>query len=397
MNAIPIKNKIIIWGRDGFNVLGLLRALAGLDVFFLVKGERGYACRSKYCRQSHTVRDDEEGYSYLIDNFSSEAVKSIIITPGDEIANFINNHRDELDKFFILPGTAEKGLQEKYTDKNNMVALAKEIGIRCPESHFCRWDSNIDDIKYPCLIKPAHEKPGHYNEFKYKICKNRASLKRTLSMVRPDSEFIVQEYVKKESEVLVYGARFFSGETYVAGSMVKDRFTSSGAGSHALIIGSILCDINLQLISAFLQNIDYYGCFSFEFGISNGKSYFFEVNLRNDGTSHYFLQSGANIPLAYVYSCVGLDYTEVPMCIENDRWFIDELFDIENVIKGNVSYGQYKRDKERATVYKYYDKGDTAPYEYLKKSRWKLIATDVIVKRFRIYIVFLLDKLGLRK
>lgn len=179
-----IKNKVIVWGRDGFNVLGLLRALAGVETFFLVKGPKSYASRSCYCQQSYCVSDDEEGMRYLILHFSQESHKPIILTSGDEIAVFINNHKEELEKYFIIPGTAKKGLQEKYTDKNNMTDLARSLGILCPESRHCQWNSDIDDVNYPCLIKPAHEKAGHYNEFKYKICKDRASLERTLKMVR---------------------------------------------------------------------------------------------------------------------------------------------------------------------------------------------------------------------
>ena len=46
-----LKNKIIIWGADDFNTLGLLREYGepGVDVFFLIKGARAYASQSKYC------------------------------------------------------------------------------------------------------------------------------------------------------------------------------------------------------------------------------------------------------------------------------------------------------------------------------------------------------------
>ena len=127
------------------------------------------------------------------------------------------------------------------------------------------------------------------------------------------------------------------------------------------------------------------------------KAYFFEVNLRNDGTSHYFYQSGANIPLAYAYSCVGEDYTQVNIGVTEDRWFIDEVFDFENVIKGVISKKQWKADKEQATVFKYYDDDDEEPWRYVMASRWRQIVQDLILKQFRLYIIYILDKLGVRK
>ena len=41
-------NKIIIWGIDDFNTLGLLREYKEfqMNVFFLIKGKASYACKS---------------------------------------------------------------------------------------------------------------------------------------------------------------------------------------------------------------------------------------------------------------------------------------------------------------------------------------------------------------
>lgn len=392
-------NKIIIWGVDDFNTLGLLREYGEpqMDVFFLIKGKAAYACKSKYCSHYHFIKSNDEGLKYLLENFSQEKKKPIIITSGDGIAVFIDQHKIELEKYFIIPGTSKQGLQEKYTDKNTMTQLAEEIGILCPKSIYCRWDSNVNDVTYPCLIKPAHQKPGHYNEFKFKICNTKAELKRVLKIVRHDSEFILQDYIPKEKDLLVYGSRMWDGKTILAGAMIRDRWADSGSSSHGLMTKNIPTCIDIVKISNFLDRIDYHGVFSFEYGMVGDKAYFFEVNLRNDGTSHYFYQSGANIPLAYAYSCVGEDYTQVNTEVIEDRWFIDEVFDFENVIKGIISKKQWKADMKQATVFKYYDKNDVEPWRYVMRSRWRQTAQDIILKRFRLYIIYILDKLGLRK
>lgn len=394
-----IPNKIIIWGRDGFNALGLLRAYgkAGLDVFFLIKRGRGYASRSRYCVKYHCVESDEEGLQFLLELFSNESAKPIIITPGDEIAIFINNHKEELEKYFIIPGTAEKGLQEKYTDKNNMTDLARDLGILCPKSRYCQWDSDIDDVNYPCLIKPAHEKAGHYNEFKYKICKDRASLEHTLKMVRHTSEFIVMDYIQKEKDICVYGARLSDGNTVFAGSVSCTRYSDSGMYSYGEVTREIPECIDPEKMRSFFERIDYYGLFSVEFGLVGDRAYFFEVNLRNDGTCPFICQAGSNILLAYAYSYAGLDYSGIQTNVTTDRYYIDELFDVENLLTGKVPCSKWKKDKKRATAYLYYDKDDEEPWRYLKRRRWVLMAKEMTVKRFRPYIVFVLDKLGVKK
>lgn len=394
-----LKNKIIIWGADDFNTLGLLREYGepGVDVFFLIKGARAYASQSKYCINYHQVKSNDEGKEFLLENFSKERNKPIIITSGDGLAVYIDKHKDELNEFFIIPGTAEQGLQEKYTDKNAMTQLATEIGILCPKSRFCKWNTDISDVSYPCLIKPAHQEPGHYNEFKFKICKNKSELKRTLNVVRHDSEFILQDCIQKEKDILVYGARMWDDKTVLAGAMIRDRFADSGSSSHGIMTSIIPNCIDKYKIGEFLDRINYHGLFSFEYGMLGDKAYFFEVNLRNDGTSHYFYQAGANIPLAYAYSCAGLNYSEIPTVVLKEKWFIDELFDYENVIKGVISYKQWKKEKEQATVFKYYAVDDEFPWRWVSKRRWRMTVQDLVLKRFRLYIIYVLDKLGLRK
>ena len=394
-----VENKIIVWSIDDFNTLGLMRELgnAELDMLFLIKGHAGLAASSKYCKEYIETDSIEDGYNYLLKNYKDQALKPIIILAGDDVVTYVDQHREALENHFILPLTTQKGNIEKYIDKNTMTALADEIGMLCPKSVFITKEADIKGVQYPCIIKPSHQKPGHYNEFKFKICKNAKALKRTLRFVRPDSEFILQEYIQKENDLLVYGGRMWDGKTVIAGAFVRDRLTDGGSSSHGYFIPELPCGAEASQIAEFLERIDYHGLFSVEYGLLDNKAYFFEVNLRNDGTSHYFYQAGANIPLAYVYSAAGLDYSHIPTKVVGKKWYIDELFDVENVITCKISRKQWKREIKEAVLLKYYDKDDMAPYEYAKKRKTKQIIQDIILKRFRLYIVFVLDKLGLRK
>ena len=394
-----IRNKIIIWGTDDFNTLGILRQFGqhNLDVLFLIKGKAGISTKSKFCRNFIETSTIVDGYNYLIHQFSNELLKPIIITSGDDIITFIDVHSDVLKNFFILPGSKQQGLIERYIDKNNMTALANEVGIKCPQSKFIKYDSSIDNIIYPCIIKPSHEKVGRYNEFKVRKCTNREDLRKILKLVNKESEFIVQQYIPKEKEVLLYGGRMADGNTIIAGAFIKDRLLKSGPGSHGIVTDKIPKSINLHMISLFLEKIDYIGPFSFEYGIIGNNAYFFEVNLRNDGTSHYFYQAGAIILLAYVYSCVGLDYSKISTKVVGDNRFIDEVYDIENIITFRVSYAKWKLDRKEATIFRFYSKDDDMPYRYLRKFRLINILISIFLTRFRIYIVRIGEKFGLKK
>lgn len=394
-----VKNKIIIWSIDGFNTLALIRQAGkvGNDVFFVVKGHANFAVKSKYCNGYVETETVEEGYNYLMQNYQQEEYKPIVLICSEDVLVFADRHKEEMEQFFILPVAAQKGTICKYIDKNTMTELAEQIGIPCPVSRRVCWDSDISGVEYPCLLKPSHEKPGHYNEFKFKICKTKRQLKRALKFVRHDSEFILQQYIPAKNELLVYGSRMWDGNTVIAGASIKDRSNDTGATSHGYLIGDVPEIVDVEKIKTFVDTLDYHGLFSVEYGVYNDQAYFFEINFRNDGTSHFFYQAGANIPLAYVYSCAGLDYNLVPTKVKEKTWYIDELYDVENVVIGKISKKQWKQDMQQATSFKYYDEEDMLPYEIAKKQKTKQIIQDIVLKRFRLYIVFVLDKLGLRK
>ena len=224
-----IKNKVIIWGIDDVNTLGVVREMgeSDFDFLFLIKGEEKFAARSKYVKRIKRIASNDEGLRYLLDSYANEDDKSIIISTGDGVSVFIDQHRDELSPYFILLTTTEKGYVEKYTDKYVMTELAASFGILCPKSRPVQWNSSIEGTEYPCLIKPSHQKPGHYNEFKYKICETEQELKDTLAHVRQDSEFILQEYIKSENDLVIYGVRMHDKTTLFAGSILGDHRASS--------------------------------------------------------------------------------------------------------------------------------------------------------------------------
>ena len=394
-----IMNKVIVWSIDGFNTLALIRQIGqgNADIFFLVKGHAGFAAKSKYCNHYFETDTVEDGYRYLIENYKEEEYKPIIVVCSEDVLLFIDSHKEELEKYFILPVCSQKGSIKKYIDKNTMTQLAEEIGIICPKSMPMQWNSSIADVEYPCLLKPSHEKPGHFNEFKFRVCKNEAQLKRTLKYVRHDSEFILQQFIPIKNEILVYGCRMWDGNTVIAGASIKDRGNETGATSHGYVTPQVPSCVDVDKIKEFVDRIDYHGLFSVEYGLFENTAYFFEINLRNDGTSHFFYQAGANLPLAYVYSCIGLDYQKIPTQVKEKTWYIDELYDFENVLVGRVSRKMWSQDLKQATSFKYYDENDMQPYKLAKKQSAKQTIQDILLKRFRLYIVFILDKLGLRK
>ena len=394
------KHKVIIWGVDDYNTLGLFRQLGKFDyeiTFLIFQGNKNCATLSKYCTKSVQTATLDEGLQYLLENYRDENNKAVIINSNDLIAEFLDKNRELLSKYFVVPGTSTPNLLAKLDDKTVMTKIAADLGFDIPISRECKWNSNIDDVEYPCLLKPTHQTLGKYNEFKFKVCKSHSELKHTLRFVRNESTFILQQYIPKESVALVYGCRTLDGKTHLAGVLEKDRFCDNGDGSHGVLMSEFPSYINPELIIKFMDKVDFFGLFSVEYLVYQGKAYFIEVNWRNDGTSHLFYQAGANLPLLWVVSSLGDDLSNISGKVAPRSMFIDEIFDEENLKRKIVTKEQWNKERTEATVFKYYDEDDMAPYEAVKKGKKKKLFMDAIVAKNRLYIVWILDKLGIKR
>lgn len=386
--------RIIIWGPDNYNALGLLRQLsvADIPVLFLLNGKvENCATKSIYCKHYVKTADYHTGLQYLLDNFNeTDNNKSVLIPIGDRAAEVIDKNRDILSTRFHLMGTQKAGLLSKIDNKNEMTAMAVSCGFLVPRSVRFNINSDVTTVPMPCILKPTSNEG--IREFKTKIIRNTSELIKFKQYLSPEYEYILQELIPKTNDILVYGCRLNNGEVILAGQFIKDRWSDDGGGSHGLLTNELPEYLRKDSISKFLEKIDYKGLFSVEYGLVGQEAYFYEFNLRNDGTSHLFYQAGANMPLAWIYDCLGMD-KECSTSIITPGWNINELYDIANVFHGRLSYSQYKQDKSAATIFHYYDKDDLEPWKYArKKAIWDLPLRAFLLK-FRPQIVYLKSKL----
>lgn len=392
---------IIVWAVDDFNAMALMRQLgqdSSCNILFLIIGNKRYAYKSKYCHKYIETNNIQDGFEYLKKTYKDKKNKPVLFTSGDNVMVFLDNHRNEIESYIYLPGCSKERDTEFYTDKFNMWSVAKEVGMDIPNCHLVskKDRKNLDGIQFPCLIKPSHETPGLYNEFKFKVCKNAKKLSKTLKYVRETSTFVVQDYIQSEHQLLVYGCRTPQKQVVIAGSMLVDRYSETGSSSYGVIQNDTFGLLDTELVKKFLDRIDYVGLFSFEFGVSNNKPYFFEINLRNDGTSNLFFQSGANIPLFLAYSflekdCSGINTTSAKGIA------IDDLYDYENVLKKRIKKEQWNEELQKSSYFKYYDKNDLEPYYEAKKGSKKQMRRDILLKKYRLFIVYIFSKMGLKK
>lgn len=384
--------EVIIWGPDNYNALGVLRQLSpgGFNVLLLVNGKNhGCATASIYCKKCKFTRDYDEGLKYLLDCYTTSRYKPILIPTGDRVAEVIDQHQKELVTYFFLMGTREQGVLERVNDKNYMVQLARECGFLVPDSFSFTFKSSTEGLPIPCILKPTFGKG--VKEFKTKIIWSYDKLKKFQKILNHDRIYILQKLIPKTHDILVYGCRMNDGHIVLAGQYIKDRWSDDGGGSHGLLTNKLPSYLRLNALKLMLERIDYKGLFSVEYGLCAGKAYFYEVNLRNDGTSHLFYQAGANLPLAWVYDCIGRK-EPISTRITHEGININELYDIINVFKGRISLRRYRNDKKMATIFHYYSPEDKRPWKIAKwKSLWDLPFRAFLLK-FRPYIIYIKTK-----
>lgn len=383
---------VILWGNDNLNSLGLLRQLGKSEfkVLFLINGKKGISTKSRYCSYFKESKSYKDGLLYLLNNFKSNKRKPLLIPCGDGSAEVIDKNLNKLKELFLCPGAERQGTITAINDKNVMCEMASEFGFCIPEYKKLMPSKNLIWSRYPAIIKPTNINNG-CKEFKTAIVNDEKELQNLIKKLNKNSEYQIQELIDKEADVLVYGLRLFNGEFIFAGQYVKDRWSDDGGGSHGLITSSLPKYLNLKGVSSFLEKIKYYGLFSVEYGIKGNKAYFYEINFRNDGTSHLFYQAGINLPLIFVnHSLKGI--IEKFETINNDVWNINEIYDIINVFRKKISKNQYNKELKEAKVFHYYDKDDLKPYNYAKLRGVFDVPFRAFLKRYRPFLASLLNK-----
>lgn len=376
-----MKRRIVIWGDDHHNALGLLRMLGGhgFEILFLVHRVRHeIATASRYCEKYVIVSSIDEGLEYLYRHYSDKNNKAVLLFTADKFSEAANENLEKLKDFFFVAGPSKESSLEQIDDKFYMGELAKKCGINVPDTVLLPPFEESIVKSYPVVIKPCSPKN---KEFKVKIVKNRTELSKLYSNLIPTKRYVLQQFIQKEADGLVYGCRTQDGKTYLSGICVRNRWSDDGCGSFGYITGDIPETINTRGISEFLELIDFRGLFSVEFALTENNSYFYEFNLRNDGTAVLFYQSGSNMALTYVNSCFGIK-NEASTKSQGKKYLINEFWDEFNVKDGIITKQQWKEDFDKSTIFFYYDPDDMVPYEVQKSLTLKRKLRRIIAKSY---------------
>ena len=360
------KIDFILFGEGNYNTLGVLHCMAerGIEVFLLLVGS-GKKCLkgniieySRFARHGHIVQTEQEGLEWILANEKHFPQGTVIYPTSDTAESLLDIHYDKLVKHYSFPNCGFQGGVTKWMEKSTQFSQASSCGVRVLKSLYINnTDFNNDSIIYPCMVKPLKSIEGSKGDMR--VCNNRTQLDEALSTAKHTSEFIVQQYIHNEADLLFLGVALPNGDIWTPSLVKKPGVSPTGEYTHAIVTTAIAEHLpELESVKSFIKSLNYVGPFSIEFGLENGKNYFFEINLRNDGTSHYPLASGVNIPYVYYKACKGMLTANDLVNTQSEYPMIDEVLDIRRVLSREITFGNWWQEFRTAKAYRYYSPSD---------------------------------------
>jgi len=177
---------------------------------------------------------------------------------------------------------------------------------------------------------------------------------------------LIQELIDKKLEFQLIGCSLNRGEIIIIPgvSIILRQPENTNTGFLKYISLDEFQFDGIEKCKKFIQTIGYSGLFSMEFlRGKDGKDYFMEINMRNDGNSICVTSAGVNLPFIwYNYNIGKKEWIEESKKEIKETLVMPEFDDFVNVLKGNISLRQWIRDVRQTDCFMEYDKSDIKPF-----------------------------------
>ena len=293
---------IFIIGGSHHNTLGVIRAFGELgiakDIVLFIDNSDHIITTTKYVTNEriHRFSSNCEIAELVIQAASKFDSKPVVICCGDPYIDAIDNSSDIISTVCTIPRASHFGGIVEYLDKNRQRDLAIKCGFKLPRKF------EIDNVKFPCILKPENSTKGSKNDIA--ICKSEAELKEYLKSHA--SIVSIEEFIDKEIEFQLIGCSLqqqiiIPGYTDI---IRQPENTNTGYLKYSPISDGFVSPELLEKVKKLIRGIGYIGLFSVEFlRARDGKDYFLEINMRNDGNAYCVTSAGVNLPyLWYKYA-----------------------------------------------------------------------------------------------
>ena len=320
----------IVVGGDHHNTLSIVRSLGAAKIrvaLVIVSGDgHSFVARSRYATKTCIV-PDETRIERAVFELSAElpdlrARRVPVICTSDGAAAAVDASA-RLHEAFLCPGTREDppGTLIECMGKFSMSRLAHNAGFCVPATFLLpprARDGAVPAIpaglEFPCILKPEKSFLGSKEDFR--ICRERAQWQETLESVSAEECFVCQPFLRVDAEGQVLGVRRADGKCFFAGTTHKPLCCPETRNLGMTVIAEFSPEAfrycSRDALEALLEKSGYFGPFSAEFIVSEGKTYFVEINFRTDGNFYLSLAGGVNLPAIWCGDSDAKNFTAKP-------------------------------------------------------------------------------------
>jgi len=365
-------SKVLVIGGDHHNTLGVIRGLGerGIysDLIYVSSSEQTFVNYSKYVQKSTKVKDDSYIVSVMLDLYKLKDAKPVVICCSDASSGIIDDYRDKLSPFFILPGAEKQGRVSSLMSKKCMAELAVEVGLNIPQSTYViDPDKELPQIMFPCIIKPIVSRQGTKDDIA--VCRTKEELQNYAS-THELSNNQIQDFIDKDFEYQLIGCATKS-EVIIPGvsRILRPCKGSNTSFLHYTPIEKGFCDLDKCI--EFVKRTGYHGLFSLEFlRDKQGNDYFMEMNFRNDGNAICVLAAGMSLPYIWYLDCLGIDYSEEKAKEIKSVYVMPDMAELKLLFTRQISLKEYIQDFRKTNRFMEYDRNDRKPF-------WKLVKYNI--------------------
>lgn len=365
--------EVIVFGNDHTNNVGVIQSLgiAGIRSVGLLFGSRtNLVVGSRFTNKIITAKDPQTCVDKLLREKIEDGVKTPIIACSDAAALALENNRDRLREHYVFEYSTNYSLKE-LSQKNLQVKMAEEAGFNVPQTWYLGESKSIPkDVCYPCLIKPLVSSEGAKTDIR--VCRTKEDLEKNLNTLSHTKSVLLQHYIERDYEISILGCGLSSGKCLIPAVENKLTLYPKYVGLECLINMQPLKDgIIKSCINKLVKAIGYVGLFSVEMMHckEDGKFYFTEINLRNDGAEAFLTKYGANLPLNHVQDLLGYPLSEQKE--SHPGYYIWDMHHFLSLIHRDTPFLSWIKEIKMSKGFMMYFKEDRKPF-FRQYKNWVL-------------------------
>ncbi len=342
MRGRTARMEAIIIGALHHNTLGVVRSLGesneiqvNIKVLLVGHGisDRNIITESRYVDRQDVfyVEHDTDIPDWLAGNAEGTMQERVVICCSDGAAEQVVSNYDSLKQWYHLPSASFDitKLMSKVTQDH----IAVECGFNVPEWEVVKKGEATEWSVFPCITKPEKSVLGK-GKADIHIAFSREELNDYLSEI--EAEYVqIQEYLRKDFEYQLIGCSLKCGELVIIPGFTRIIRQPPNTNTGYLVLSPIEnLEYDAGTVKRFLTTIGYSGLFSMEFiRDKNGRDYFLEINLRNDGNAYCVKSAGVNLPSIWCrYALLG-EVPEAEKQIKKSVYFMPDFLDMKPGIK----------------------------------------------------------------